>query len=153
MKTLLILALLLSPAVVFANHVSLVNHDEATGGKGGGCCRDGSSPWASQSKNAWQPNANAGFQGSELPPSSGYRPDQLNRYDNPLYSPYPQTPQPSPSPTPAYGTSDLRFDPSYGLCGGSRGPCGTRCVAGRVRCFPILIQPDGPKFDWPGTTP
>src|SRR5689334_17625019 len=101
MKTLLILALLLSPAVVFANHVSLVNHDEATGGKGGGCCRDGSSPWASQSKDAWQPNTNGGYQGSDLPPSSGYDPDFLNSYQKPQqqYNPsdYQQTPTPQPS--------------------------------------------------------
>ena len=38
--------------------MALANHD---GDKQTGCCKDGSSPWASQSKDAWQPSANGGY--------------------------------------------------------------------------------------------
>lgn len=47
------------------------------------CCNDGSSPWASESKDTFKSNALAGFQGSELPPSTGYNPDHLDKYSNP----------------------------------------------------------------------
>ena len=131
MKTLVLLlavvSLLVLPQMLLANHdgdqggASLPAQQTRSSGEPSRCCKDGSSPWASQSKDAWQPNSNAGYQGSELPPSTGgYNPDHLDRYENPAY----RTPQPPPSPAPAYGTSDLRFDPSHGLCGGSNGACG-----------------------------
>jgi hypothetical protein len=89
----------------------------------------GSSPWASESKDAWRLNANAGYQGGDLPPSSGYNPDHLDRYNNPSYSPYSREPQPQPKQS----NDALRFDPAYGLCsaatgaaGGLRGACGGR---------------------------
>jgi hypothetical protein len=112
MKPLLILMclapILLLPAMASATH------DAATGG---GCCKDGSSPFASQSKDAWRPNANAGYQGSDLPPSV-YNPDHLDRYDaSPSrHNPYDRGSQTQPSNDP------LRFDPSWGLCGGGERP-------------------------------
>jgi hypothetical protein len=127
MKALLTLAFLASLSLLLFLTPALANHD-TIGDSSGGCCRDGSSPWASQSKDAWQPNANAGYQGSELPPSSGFNPDRLNRYENPLYSPYPQTPQASQPIAPAYGTRDVRVDPSYDRCDG---PLGAACGRGR----------------------
>lgn len=74
--SLLLLSLLLVPAV-FAEHQPFKP-----------CCADGSSPWASESGDAFKSNARAGFQGSELPPNSGYYPDHLDRYDNPMNSIY-----------------------------------------------------------------
>jgi hypothetical protein len=122
MKGLLIPATTLGCLLLLLPVPAFANHDEDQGTL---CCKDGSSPWASQSKDAWQPNANAGYQGSDLSPSSGYNSDHLNRFENPQYDPYRQTLQPPPPLPPAYGTSDLRFDPSYGLCGGSTGAaCG-----------------------------
>lgn len=47
------------------------------------CCRDGSSPWASESRDTFKSNPLAGYQGSELPPSTGYNPDHLDKYSNP----------------------------------------------------------------------
>lgn len=38
------------------------------------CCKDGSSPWASESPDTFKSNALALYQGSELPPSTGYKP-------------------------------------------------------------------------------
>ena len=47
------------------------------------CCRGGASPWASESKDAFKSNGRAGYIGSELPPSTGYRPEDLDKYSNP----------------------------------------------------------------------
>ena len=112
MTPLLILVMLLLPVTALANH----DGEQETR-----CCNDGSSPWSSLSKDAWRPNANAGYQGSDLPPSSGYRPDHLDQYDNnPRYGSYSQTLPPSPS------DDRLQFDPIDGLCGGWKGACGTK---------------------------
>ena len=61
MKTLLLLLAVVSLLVL--PQMALANHDE---GHEARCCIDGSSPWASQSEDAWRPNAKAGFQGSDL---------------------------------------------------------------------------------------
>jgi hypothetical protein len=113
MTPLLILVMLLLPVTALANH----DGEQETR-----CCNDGSSPWSSLSKDAWRPNANAGYQGSDLPPrNTGYNPDHLDQYDNdPRYGSYHPTLQQQPA-----GRSDLlRFDPVSGLCGGSHGACG-----------------------------
>ena len=64
----------------------LVTQDALAGHE---CCPDDSSPWASQSKDQWHPNANAGWpnnnMGADLPPSSGYNPDRIDQYSNPTY--------------------------------------------------------------------
>jgi len=101
--------LLTAPAPVFANH----DGDQQTG-----CCKDGSSLWASQSKGAWRPNTSAGFQGSDLPPiSSGFNPHDLDRYDNPRYS-APSQPQQEP---PSYNYNDpQRFTSGPRSGGGSQ---------------------------------
>ena len=76
MKTVLIASLLLSlllvPAISSAEHQAFKP-----------CCADGSSPWASESADTFKSNQNAGYIGSELPPSSGYNPDHLDKYSNP----------------------------------------------------------------------
>lgn len=82
MKTLLLASLLTSllfvPAVIFLPVAALAEHQQFTP-----CCKDGSSPWASESQDTFKSNARAGYQGSELPPSTGYNPDHLDKYENP----------------------------------------------------------------------
>ncbi|MEO7861119.1 MAG: hypothetical protein ABIU05_11860 [Nitrospirales bacterium] len=52
------------------------------------CCKDGSSPYASESKDTFKSNARAGYRGGELPPSTGYNPDHLYKYSHPQNSIY-----------------------------------------------------------------
>ena len=52
------------------------------------CCRGGASPWASESPDTFKSNPRAGYQGSELPTSTGYNPDRLDSYGNPLNNRY-----------------------------------------------------------------
>ena len=47
------------------------------------CCKGGASPWADESKDTFKSNSLAGYQGSELPPSTGYNTDHLDKYGNP----------------------------------------------------------------------
>ena len=54
------------------------------------CCKDGSSPYASESRDTFKSNSRAGYQGSELPPSTGFNPDHIDRYSNPENSIYNQ---------------------------------------------------------------
>lgn len=47
------------------------------------CCWEGASPWTSEFKDTFKSNNLAGYQGSELPPSTGYNLDHLDKYANP----------------------------------------------------------------------
>ena len=82
MRTLLLASLLLSVLLVLALTFSplpaLAEHQPFKP-----CCASGASPWASESPDTAKANPNAGFIGSELPPSSGYNPDHLDKYTNP----------------------------------------------------------------------
>ena len=93
------LMLLASPVMALANHndqpTQQTPQASATYGNPRGayeapqsCCRGGASPWASESPDTFKSNSRAGYQGSDLPPSTGYNPDKLDRYSNPMNNRY-----------------------------------------------------------------
>lgn len=90
MKTVLLASLLLSLLLVPA--IPSVEHQAFKP-----CCADGSSPWADESRDAFKSNSRAGYEGSELPPSSGYNPDHLDKYSYPALNNIYQREAPAPS--------------------------------------------------------
>ena len=98
--TLLALASLHTPSLALADHTDY---------SGGYTGETFPPPWASQPKDARNPNANAGYLGSHLPPSE-YNPD-APRYGQPEKT----------APMPSLVPGALQFDPQRGLCGGNSG--------------------------------
>ena len=93
-----LIALLLAVLMLMASPVmALAAHEQFTP-----CCKGGSSPWASESPDTFKSNKNAGYQGSELPPSSGYHPDHLDKYDNPALNRYPYQQEPASGASPMF---------------------------------------------------
>ena len=100
-----VLMLLASPVMAWANHDAPPAKQTPQYGETfddprpqASCCRGGASPWASESKDAFKSNGRAGYIGSELPPSTGFNPDRLDRYSSPLNSRYGDTQQQPRSP-------------------------------------------------------
>jgi hypothetical protein len=92
MKPSVIASLLLTLDLLLVPVISCAEHQQFTP-----CCKDGSSPFASESPNTTKSNKDARFIGSEIPPSSGHNPDHIDKYENPALNNLYQTPPPAPS--------------------------------------------------------